>query len=205
MTGVSTFATLRPTNTSASMIASESVCRSRAVANSLFCTFISCRSSRITPFESHMTRFSRFTPSLIYNLAQLIAADPAPFITSFISSRRFFCTSTALIKAAPEIIAVPCWSSCMTGISHSFLRRSSILKHSGALMSSRLIPPNVGLIAFTISTSLSGSFSSISMSKESIPAKILKRSDFPSITGFPAKAPISPRPRTAVPLEMTAT
>ena len=36
-------------------------------------------------------------------------------------------------------------------------------------------------------------------------AKRLKRTPLPSMTGFEARAPISPRPSTAVPLEITAT
>ena len=79
------------------------------------------------------------------------------------------------------------------------------IKASGALISSRLIPPKVGAIPFTISINLSGSFSSISISKTLISAKILNKSPFPSITGFEASAPISPSPSTAVPLEITAT
>ena len=38
-----------------------------------------------------------------------------------------------------------------------------------------------------------------------MPAKILNNRPFPSITGFPAKGPISPKPNTAVPFEITAT
>ena len=55
----------------------------------------------------------------------------------------------AFTKPALEIIAVPCWSSCITGMSSSSLSLRSISKHSGALMSSRLIPPKVGAMAFT--------------------------------------------------------
>ena len=43
------------------------------------------------------------------------------------------------------------------------------------------------------------------MSKTSISAKILKSNPFPSITGFDASGPISPKPKTAVPLVITAT
>ena len=56
-----------------------------------------------------------------------------------------------------------------------------------------------------ISTRRSGSVSAISMSKTSMPANFLKRQPLPSMTGLPASAPIGPRPRTAVPLVMTAT
>ena len=72
-------------------------------------------------------------------------------------------------------------------------------------MSSRFIPPKVGEIAFTASINFSGSFESISISKTSIPAKILKSNAFPSMTGFDAFGPMSPRPKTAVPFDITAT
>ena len=72
-------------------------------------------------------------------------------------------------------------------------------------MSSRLMPPKVGEIALTMSMKRFGSFSLTSMSKQSMPAKILKRSALPSITGLPASGPMSPRPSTAVPFEITAT
>ena len=54
------------------------------------------------------------------------------------------------------MMAVPCWSSWNTGI---FMRSRSLrstMKHSGALMSSRLMPPKVGSSAATMSTMLVG-------------------------------------------------
>ncbi len=44
-----------------------------------------------------------------------------------------------------------------------------------------------------------------SISNTSISANILNNKPFPSITGLDASGPISPKPRTAVPLEITAT
>ena len=102
------------------------------------------------------------------------------------------------------MIAVPCWSSWNTGI---FMRARSLrstMKHSGALMSSRLMPPKVGSSAAMMSTSLSGSRSSISMSKQSMPANFLNSTALPSITGLAASGPMAPRPSTAVPLVITA-
>ena len=52
--------------------------------------------------------------------------------------------SSAFSKAAPEMMAVPCWSSWKTGIFMVRRSSSSMRKHSGALMSSRLMPPKVG-------------------------------------------------------------
>ena len=73
------------------------------------------------------------------------------------------------------------------------------------MISSKFIPPNVGEIILTVSINFSGSLASISISKTSIPAKILKSKAFPSITGFEASGPMSPKPKTAVPLVITAT
>ncbi len=116
-----------------------------------------------------------------------------------------FVNSTALSSAAPEMIAVPCWSSCMTGMSSSSTKRRSISNASGALISSKFIPPKVGAIFLTVSTNASTSLVFTSISKTSIPAKILNSNPFPSITGLDASGPISPNPSTAVPLEITAT
>ncbi len=79
------------------------------------------------------------------------------------------------------------------------------MKHSGALMSSRLTPPKVGSSAAMMSTSRSGSRSATSRSNTSIPANFWNSTPLPSITGLAASGPMSPRPSTAVPLLMTAT
>ena len=57
----------------------------------------------------------------------------------------------------------------------------------------------------TVWMNSSMSFVPTSISNTSIPAKILNNNPFPSITGFEASGPISPSPKTAVPLEITAT
>ena len=44
-----------------------------------------------------------------------------------------------------------------------------------------------------------------SRSIESTSANFLNKTDLPSITGLEAKAPILPSPKTAVPLDITAT
>ncbi|MNT64877.1 hypothetical protein D3C72_2028160 [compost metagenome] len=49
------------------------------------------------------------------------------------------------------------------------------------------------------------SFVPISISKTSISENILNNKPFPSITGLEASGPIFPSPKTAVPLEITAT
>ena len=79
------------------------------------------------------------------------------------------------------------------------------LKQSGALISSKFIAPNVGSKDATIFASFSGSFSLTSISKQSMFANCLKRTALPSITGLAARAPTSPRPNTADPLDTTAT
>ena len=64
---------------------------------------------------------------------------------------------------------------------------ASISKHSGPLMSSRLMPPKVGSSAATVSTTRSMVSASISMSNTSMPANFLNRTALPSITGFDAE------------------
>ena len=62
----------------------------------------------MTPLESHIKTFSFFRPSSRYNFVHAIAAAPAPLTTTFTSSIFLWAISKALIKAAAEIIAVPC-------------------------------------------------------------------------------------------------
>ena len=45
----------------------------------------------------------------------------------------------------------------------------------------------------------------LDIERDPSPANFLNRQPLPSITGFPAKGPMSPSPRTAVPLVMTPT
>ena len=132
-------------------------------------------------------------------------AAPAPAVASFTSPIFLPTISSALYTAAPTMIAVPCWSSWKTGMCIRSRSLRSTMKHSGALMSSRLMPPKVGSSEAMMSTSLSGSRSSISMSNTSMPANFWNSTPLPSITGLPASGPMSPRPSTAVPLVITAT
>src|SRR5580693_8094300 len=67
------------------------------------------------------------------------------------------------------------------------------------------MPPNVGSSAATMSQNLSTFFSAISRSNTSMSANFLNRHALPSITGLPAAGPMSPKPSTAVPFEITAT
>ena len=63
-----------------------------------------------------MVTFSAFTPRLMKNRAHAIAEAPAPLTATLRLERGFSCRNAALISAAPEMIAVPCWSSWNTGI-----------------------------------------------------------------------------------------
>ena len=170
ISGDTTPPTERPRKISAPSRASASVEMARVVANSAFSADRFLREWDITPFESHITTFSGRMPRLIYRRVHMMAAAPAPLTTRRTLSMSLPWICRALMSAAPVIIAVPCWSSCITGMSHSALRRRSISKHSGAFMSSRFMPPKVGASAFTISTKRPGSCSSTSMSKQSRPA-----------------------------------
>jgi hypothetical protein len=149
--------------------------------------------------------FSSRTPRSFQSRPHAIAEAPAPENTTRTWSMRLPQIWRALSSAAPEMMAVPCWSSWKTGMSRVSIRVFSISKHSGARMSSRLMPPKVGAISWQTRITSAGSGESISMSKTSMSAKRLKRTPLPSMTGFEASAPMFPRPRTAVPFDTTAT
>ena len=78
-------------------------------------------------------------------------------------------------------------------------------KQRGAEMSSRLIPPKLGANRAIASTSSSTEPDSSVIGTASTPAKCLKRTALPSMTGIAPSGPMSPRPSTAVPSETTAT
>ena len=111
----------------------------------------------------------------------------------------------ALRTAARTTTAVPCWSSWNTGMSSSSLealldleaaRRGDVLEVDAA---------EAGAISLTVRTISSVSVVSRQIGKASTPANSLNRQHLPSITGIAARGPMSPRPRTAVPSETTAT
>ena len=131
-------------------------------------------------------------------------AAPAPETTTLTSLASFLTNFKALIKAAVTTIAVPCWSSWNTGISSSSINALSISTHLGEEISSRLIPPKVGARAFIIAIISLGSIVSKTIGTAFIPPNFLNKQHFPSITGIAASGPISPRPKTAVPSEITA-
>ena len=111
----------------------------------------------------------------------------------------------ALISEASTTTAVPCWSSCMTGMSIISCRRFSISKHSGAAISSSWMAPKLWPMLATVETMTSGSLESMRIGMPLTPARLEKSSALPSITGIPARGPMSPRPSTAVPLVTMAT
>ena len=68
------------------------------------------------------------------------------------------------------------------------------LKCLGGLYVFKVDASECGAMAFTVWINFSVSFSLISISKTSMSANILNKSAFPSITGFEASGPISPKP-----------
>ena len=139
------------------------------------------------------------------SLVMEMAAEPAPENTTFTSSFFFPTTRRALVRPARAMMAVPCWSSWNTGISHISFSRRSISKQRGAEMSSRLMPPKEPEMLYTVWTNSSTSLVLTHRGNASMPPKVLNRTHLPSITGIPASGPMSPRPSTAVPSVMTAT
>jgi len=69
---------------------------------------------------------------------------PDPMTVTLTSPIFFLTIFRALISPATVTQAVPCWSSCQTGISASARKVSRILKHLGWEMSSRFTPPKLG-------------------------------------------------------------
>ena len=132
----------RPKNTSAPSSACVSVRAFVSTAWADFHWFMpSVRPRQITPLVSHMRMFSGRIPMARISSAQAMEAAPAPLMTKRVSFRSRPVRCAALMRPAAATMAVPCWSSWKTGMSISSLSRASITKHSGALMSSRLIPP----------------------------------------------------------------
>ena len=90
-------------------------------------------------------------------------------------------------------------------MSSSSFKRSSISKQRGAEISSRLMPPKATEIFLIVSMISCGSFVFRQIGKASTPPNSLKSWHLPSITGIAAAGPMSPKPKTAVPSETTAT
>ena len=137
--------------------------------------------------------------------ATAMPAAPRPTIRTLRSFSSLPVSLAALISAASVTTAVPCWSSWKTGMSSTAFSRDSISKQRGALMSSRLMPPNPGAMLITVWMIASGSLVLRQIGKASTPPNSLKSTALPSITGIAASGPMSPRPRTALPSETTAT
>ena len=106
----------KPTKTSAPFITSDKPHGSCSCANSAFSGVRFSLDAVIKPLESHINKCSEVTPKERYSFAQEIAEAPAPLKTTFTSAMFLSAISRALRSAAEVMIAVPCWSSCMTGI-----------------------------------------------------------------------------------------
>ncbi len=203
--GFSTRGADRPMKMSAPASTSASVRPSVRRAYGAMRASTPSRPAWTTPLMSVSVTFAAGNPMPTSRSTQASAAAPAPDVTRRVSESRLPCSSSALRTAAATVMAVPCWSSWNTGMFMRERSSASIAKHSGALMSSRLTAPKVGSNAATTSQKRAGSAASTSMSNTSMPANFLNSTALPSITGLLASAPILPRPRTAVPLVMTAT
>ena len=95
----------------------------------------------MTPVLSTAMQFSARTPMAFISSSEAMPAAPAPHSTSFTSASSRPVILQAFSRPAAEMIAVPCWSSWNTGMSSSSCSSVSMRKHSGDLMSSRLMPP----------------------------------------------------------------
>ncbi len=96
------------------------------------------------PRESHTTM--SLTPARWSSRVTATPAAPAPEMTTRSPGSGRPRTLAPLSSPASTTIAVPCWSSWNTGMSRRSLSCSSMSKHRGAEMSSRLMPPKEGAI-----------------------------------------------------------
>ena len=96
------------------------------------------------PLLSTKVMFPGLAPANISKRANATLAAPAPIIAILTSEIFFPTTLSEFMKPASTTVPVPCWSSCQTGISSWPFNASSISKHLGWAISSRLIPPKVG-------------------------------------------------------------
>ncbi len=156
------------------------------------------------PFVSTIITRSGSAPAANSRRRIATLAAPAPIIESVILSNDLPTTFRAFTSPANVTEAVPCWSSCHTGISISARSVSRMRKHLGLAMSSRLIPPKEGWSNLTVWIRRSGSLVPRQSGTASTPPRYLKISAFPSMTGMPASGPMSPNPSTRVPSETTA-
>ena len=101
-------------------------------------------------------RCRRLAPAPSSSLSTAVPAAPAPAMATRTSGSFLPTTRSALVSAASTTIAVPCWSSWNTGMSSSSRSLASTSKQRGALMSSRLMPPNPGAISCTAADDLVG-------------------------------------------------
>ena len=114
---------------------------SSSIATALPPSFSSrCRASalRSVPRTSQL-------PWAFNKLTMPMPAAPRPICPMTAPGKVLPTLFAALISAASATTAVPCWSSCRTGISSLFFNCCSISKHSGALISSSCMAPNDAL------------------------------------------------------------
>ncbi|KRT74283.1 MAG: hypothetical protein XU12_C0004G0103 [Deltaproteobacteria bacterium CSP1-8] len=98
------------------------------------------------------------------------------------------------MRAAWTAIAPPCWSLWKTGILVAAFRLFSTVKHFGAAMSSRTIPPKLVARRRQIST-ISSQFRVFrAMGMASTPAKVLKKTERTSSMARADSGPALPMP-----------
>jgi len=210
--GVTLRAADRPTNRSAPSRASAtdprlpSGFRSRAAA-SLKRFIPSARPSSTIPWRSHRVISGR--PALRRKRATLMPAPPAPVMTARSCPISLPTTLRALRRAPRTVEQAPCMSLKKkgTGRSASFIpsRISRSSNERGEAMSSIAKAPKVGVRCWIIRAIRTGSRSLVQSGKASIPASVLNRIAFPSMTGCAAAGPASPYDSTEEPSVRIAT
>ena len=155
--------------------------------------------------------FAPSPPSDKIRRAMVVLEAPAPKRTIFASASFLPVSLRALRSPARVTQAVPCASSCHTGMSQASRSSSRTRKQFGWLMSSRFTAPKLCWAIFTNSMIFAGSFlpsgprESTQRGTASTPPRYFMIMAFPSMTPRPPGGVQSPSPKTRVESDTTAT
>lgn len=134
-----------------------------------------------------------------------MAAAPAPLTTTRILSSSLPAIFAPFRSAAEEMIAVPCWSSCIRGMSSSSRQAGLDLETLRGLDVFEVDASEGGSDGFHRADELLG-IGRVDLDVEGVDACIgLEEHAFALHDGLGRQGAMLPSPRTAVPFEITAT
>ncbi len=140
-TSAPTSASATPPRRSSPLLSRQTchLCRKRSR-----CSWRSRRCRFKMPWLSQAITLAGSTPAAHSNRYVAMLAAPIPTSVMRTSVSDLSTNASAFVSPASATTAVPCWSSCQTGMCARSRRRSRTSKHFGWAISSRLIPPKDG-------------------------------------------------------------